>query len=1154
MTLMIPRVMSWAISGTPIRRHIEDLHSLLRFLHQEPIASNKRLWKLLTAFSFRSTFVASYQRIMHRYAKRDVAHELQIPRQHRLLYGIELTEIERAHYVEVWEECLEDCKGLEGWLSEMDRKVKDSKRQLMRKMQESSAHEIDVDKLQAWLVRLRQTCCHPQIGTWSKETLGRKNVRTIDAVLDIMLQKTCNLLNAKQKALLSCKIKRAILSTEFDRNADDGSKVLALFEEIETQIRGHVEFWRARVQEALEKKNKKSLLSLKGKEKATAGTLDGEDDMEDALMLSTSAVDLRGGSQKEQKDGSGSVHPSVRFRDWQEQHHRILFFMASTFAELGLVDKETEYYSLATSIRHQMLAVPQQKFDKVLDLVLSNMHAVSLEKMNVAIKKPTVTVPNGSNSSSSSSSAVLAKLLGQFQYLVELMNKQQFILEDWRSRLLGTLTEPLSDHHGSDGDDTGSGGHKNGSGLQDSLESQNVAEAYVHHYGRMLFLRKDLLLGAPSVISNYVTKARDYKNHAAMVEEREERARRLLGSAYVEDEVTMEQQLEQKILDLIKPDLEFSFKTVRTMMEALTGISKGSGVTASSVKDKERALVEARKLKAVMDDHVGQVEFLETELEHLRELSSARSLYYRQLQGISDTVIAIDSKNPGSEMVRCLEEETVLSNDISKLTSKQRYLEHIAESMAKEDQDRDDVDGEDSEDRLCLICSDRYHYGLMTECGHVFCETCLTEWTKTHSKCPSCKSHISKNRLTSVSMTHSSSFKKESTRTLSSISGTDKEQPRLDLTQFHAALSSSSTESSKSISDHIHQVPEQIRQVKVETGYGSKIDSIVRHIRFLIQEDPAVKCLVFSQWSNLLHLLTDSLTINQVGFVRLDGASNKSAVHEFKTNKDKHVFMLHAKSQSAGLTLLQATHVFICEPLVNPALQAQAVSRVHRIGQTKETFVHYYLLQDTVEVPCFELFERNSAAATGSNRPGTGRSTRTGSSNDGRQKDSMIASKSRKSFSDPTSTSIEILDDDSMDSDICNNNNQGEFESVVSKALDSATVTTASAAADSQRNNGEQVKEDDLRYCFLAQRQTAESLQRVISKKGEEETPQMALVKDKENKGEGKDKDKAEEEDEDISMGVVCDPELYDPDAFMEEDHERRQQVYVDEDGTMTSA
>jgi E3 ubiquitin-protein ligase SHPRH len=66
-------------------------------------------------------------------------------------------------------------------------------------------------------------------------------------------------------------------------------------------------------------------------------------------------------------------------------------------------------------------------------------------------------------------------------------------------------------------------------------------------------------------------------------------------------------------------------------------------------------------------------------------------------------------------------------------------------------------------------------------------------------------------------------------------------------------------------------------------------------------------------------------------------------------------FFLHAKAQSSGLNLVNATHVFLCEPLVNTAIELQAIARVHRIGQHRPTTVWMYLVSDTVEQSIYEL-------------------------------------------------------------------------------------------------------------------------------------------------------------------------------------------------------
>ena len=57
----------------------------------------------------------------------------------------------------------------------------------------------------------------------------------------------------------------------------------------------------------------------------------------------------------------------------------------------------------------------------------------------------------------------------------------------------------------------------------------------------------------------------------------------------------------------------------------------------------------------------------------------------------------------------------------------------------------------------------------------------------------------------------------------------------------------------------------------------------------------------------------------------------------------------------SGLTLVNATHVYLCEPLVNTALELQAISRIHRIGQTRETTVWMFTIGSTVEESIFNL-------------------------------------------------------------------------------------------------------------------------------------------------------------------------------------------------------
>ncbi|GJJ71560.1 E3 ubiquitin-protein ligase SHPRH [Entomortierella parvispora] len=968
MTLMIPRVISWAVSGTPIKRHIEDLHSLLQFLRQDPLASQKRLWKLLISPPFRPLLIASYQRIMHRHAKSDVAHELILPKQHRLVYGIQFSDIERTHYMDLWEECLQECN-LDG--------------------------DVDFDKMQLWLERLRQTSCHPQIGAWTKGNLGNKDIHTIDTVLGVMLRKVSSQINTKDRALLAVKIKRAILHA----HADDIIQAQELLEQVENDIADKVQFWKHKVDQSLD--------------------LSQDEGTEAALpFASLSLQPTRRGRAMEDKDGS--ENPRARYRDWVEQHHRILFFMGAQYSDHGMAVKAAEYNRKAEMIRESMLSDPVVKFQQVVGPVMEAMHSVSLDRGSL-MPEPQILGMEGT---------ILSKMSHRFKSLVQLLNKHLRLLGGWRKCLLEILLQPI-DLQATDGSDS----------LMDSYESEISVHAYLNNYSRLFFFRKDLLSSGPSSIASFVRDAQAKKEHQDMMTGRNSRAARRLKSTKVDEDETLHEQLEKQMLDPVSPELAFTFKTVVATLESMASSMN------TSHNDKIHAKNLTQRMKGLQEDHLAVADFLEKELAQLQILADVRSLYNHQLQAISDTVLVVDSKNPQADIQKCLAEETTLLAGINKLKSRRTYLDNIAATAIPSNTEQQDG-GQES---VCLICSDNYQYGLLTECGHVFCEACLDKWTKTHSKCPSCKSQIARPKLTKVTMVQSSAS--SSSRSIAPKEG-------VCLEDFHRSLS---IDSDTTTLRGVCQVPDAIARVRIESGYGSKIDSIVRHIRFLIQEDPSVKCLVFSQWSRLLQLVSESLVLNQVGHVRLDsGAANKSAVQEFKSNKDKHVFMLHAKSQSAGLTLVQATHVFICEPLVNPALIAQAVSRVHRIGQTKEvhfcfglqltktlsftirfieltildqTFVHYYLTQNTIEFPCFELYERKvNAAKAGSSKRGKARKNK---------------------------NTVPVIDVDQRPE---------------------VTVMTASVGADSQKGQtGELVLENDLKFCFETQLRMMESMSKEMT-------------------------------------------------------------------------
>lgn len=135
---------------------------------------------------------------------------------------------------------------------------------------------------------------------------------------------------------------------------------------------------------------------------------------------------------------------------------------------------------------------------------------------------------------------------------------------------------------------------------------------------------------------------------------------------------------------------------------------------------------------------------------------------------------------------------------------------------------------------------------------------------------------------------------------------------------------------------------------------GAKASAIVRTLRGIWQNDPDAKVLVFSEWQDVLNLISRALDMNGIRFMNGGGHTASTMrfsamVDSFKTNFTINVLLLPLRRAGAGLNLTEATHVILVEPCMNVSLEAQAIGRVHRIGQTRETFVHRVIIRDTIE-------------------------------------------------------------------------------------------------------------------------------------------------------------------------------------------------------------
>lgn len=141
---------------------------------------------------------------------------------------------------------------------------------------------------------------------------------------------------------------------------------------------------------------------------------------------------------------------------------------------------------------------------------------------------------------------------------------------------------------------------------------------------------------------------------------------------------------------------------------------------------------------------------------------------------------------------------------------------------------------------------------------------------------------------------------------------------------------------------------------------SAKIDQLVEQLVELAAEGH--RALVFSQFTKFLTRVKRRLDEAGVGWVYLDGRTRDRAkrIGEFKDG-DAPVFVISLKAGGVGLTLTEADYVFVLDPWWNPAVEAQAVDRAHRIGQTKSVNVYRMVASDTIEGKVMELKARKAA-------------------------------------------------------------------------------------------------------------------------------------------------------------------------------------------------
>ncbi|OIO72900.1 MAG: DNA/RNA helicase [Zetaproteobacteria bacterium CG1_02_53_45] len=153
---------------------------------------------------------------------------------------------------------------------------------------------------------------------------------------------------------------------------------------------------------------------------------------------------------------------------------------------------------------------------------------------------------------------------------------------------------------------------------------------------------------------------------------------------------------------------------------------------------------------------------------------------------------------------------------------------------------------------------------------------------------------------------------------------------------------------------------------------SAKLDMLLEMLPEMIEEGRRI--LLFSQFTSMLALIEKEMQRLDIGYVKLTGQTKdrETPIERFQ-NEEVPLFLISLKAGGVGLNLTAADTVIHYDPWWNPAAEAQATDRAHRIGQDKAVFVYKLITEGTVEEKILELQDRKRDLANGIHDSGAAR-------------------------------------------------------------------------------------------------------------------------------------------------------------------------------------
>ncbi|KAJ8771167.1 hypothetical protein K2173_023492 [Erythroxylum novogranatense] len=980
MALRLSAKYRWCITGTPIQRKLDDLYGLLRFLKASPFDVS-RWWIDVIRDPYERRYVGAmelthtfFKRIMWRSSKKEVADELEIPPQEECVSWLTFSAIEEHFYQRQHETCV-------SYAREVIESLKDDV--LKRKVPGSVSSDVlachlitpnEAAKLLNSLLKLRQACCHPQVGSSGLRSV-QQSPMTMEEILMVLVGKTkVEGEEALRKLVVALNALAGISIIK-----QNFSEAVLLYQEALALTAEHAEDFRLDPLLNIHIHHNLSELLPMTVECSSQLSPNGHDFHGSTEKILNSPSLESGHTSEMQKFRGGDIVDSPT--DGKEQCLDIdqdsdasrsssISYLKSACDNLKqkyLSVFITKHSIVQDEFRKSYMQVSDalsDKKDQYMGWWLDALHHAELNNdfSKELIRKTEEAVSGNVNNSRSSKIISHFRSITALKYHIQTRLEQ---LETSRKRLVDQLLD-----------------------IDQTMQKPKEEDIERVRYCRICQSGGDgptcLHCELEELFKDYEARLfRLKKSHGGLISSAEEavdlqKKNSALNRFYwnlselqkipssvgdINDESRKRSVRDTVVASKLPSELEVILGVVKNHCKANLGLE---GMMAAR---KQLHILEAMRKEY---GHARSLAIAQAQLLFAHdEIRMATSrLHLRESQ---------DDKSLDALGVDELESASVIhSNEkfmslalLSRIKGKLRYLKGLVLSKQKlqsESPNNSSLTQEmvastmsnknydclaTKDDEACPVCQEKLNSQKMVfQCGHFTCCKCLFAMTehklldhKSQPKwimCPTCRQHTD----------------------YGNIAYADDRQVKSSMANvFYAVEDCEKHEAS----------------LTVQGSYGTKIEAITRRILSIKFSDPNAKVLVFSSWNDVLDVLEHAFRANDITYIRMKGGRKAhAAISEFREKNSAkrtcktstplerrrvQVLLLLVQHGANGLNLLEAQHVVLVEPLLNPAAEAQAISRVHRIGQEKKTLVHRFIVKNTVEESIYKMNRsRNSSA------------------------------------------------------------------------------------------------------------------------------------------------------------------------------------------------